>query len=693
MRGIARQIVLTSAVIMAGFYAAHPTRAVSCGTTGATLKVVVNNPTGSSVSSGTVTISGSIVNGQITCTDAASSYSATKTINTTPTEFFFDDLNSGAWVHKITVNDGAGHEYVQFQKGIVLNAAIDPNDPNSPADLDFPFSEASWTYFSHAIKVNETGDVTNGTCVLDDCTFREAINTVNLLSTSASSRALIYFTVSPGEMDPSLPQEIQLTKPYVTIDGTHSSGQPWIVGDTLGSQESFLRSIDLVNNHWIKIAASADYVTIKGLELTNTVESGTPQDSLLVDLGEGTRIEATRLDGGAGGVPSCGFGICGTFGLAQLSGADATFVNVEAKSGYGSAISSTSGGVPTILDSWLHHNLMDALDTSSGAVSRSRIELSGYNAANTQVGSASGMGHNGLNSLTELVTNGNIIRNNAIYGIEADDLAGGTISLNHDYICGNGSGGALIDLFASTSNAFGTGLTAAYNGGFGVQFTGFMGGDATFDNDSAFTANNGAGLVNGSNGNISAEGNQWRDVAGTSCTGSSDISGSSVDCDPAQNWADVAIALDATAPVFPSNVILAGQTIRLQGTGFNAIDGNPLDDPNDPNDPDFPTCTTGASASTENCCRKDRVNECDFSDPNEPTGVAGRGNCVALRDSHGVWNEASPAAVTPSMLTTGLPGNVNCIGEQSEMVRVVKLNSMGFPVLDEAFFCINKNPK
>jgi hypothetical protein len=186
----------------------------------------------------------------------------------------------------------------------------------------------------------------------------------------------------------------------------------------------------------------------------------------------------------------------------------------------------------------------------------------------------------------------NLVRNNGGDGVQASTTGLGT-DLTDDYLCGNGGRGAGITINVNAI-ANGTGLAAAYNASNGVQFTGSStsGAAATFDNDSAFASNGLCGFKNSSTVTVNARNNQWSGAASGLCSSSSDrcSGGGTINCDPVQNYLDVAVAIDAGQPTFPSNVVLKGQTVRVQGAGFNAVDGNPPDTQASPYD-----CAIGTS--------------------------------------------------------------------------------------------------
>jgi hypothetical protein len=650
---------------------------VSCNG-GASARVVVNNPTGSTISTG-VSISGSAINGLISCTDQQSSYSMSNvTLNPGNNAFVIGGLNTGMWVHAIAVSIGA-NQYNQYQKGVVLKA------PDSGAN---PYSRVDWRYFPQSIRVKTTGDSLGGTCGTN-CTFRQALSTANGMSTSASNPLLIYFTVSPGTMTQTATLAVNAgggtQTGHITIDGTNSSGNPWIVGDALSSQDSFPVVIDLANKTKLSLFGSNN--TLKGLAILNTTASGTPQVELIADNSGATNttLHSLRLDGGAGSFSSCSSGCASR--LVNLSQGGATITNLEGRSahGYGVYVPTGLASPPSIRDSWFHHNLNHNLLVNNSTLTRNFVELAGYRTSdNSFINTAAGIfGSGGSN----IATSRNVVRNNSDQGLSVTAASGQSpiLSLSHDYLCGNGLEGGII--YGGGGSATGTGLTAAYNDSYGLHFhSSILNGSMTFNNNSAFTANSLQGLRNSSTAvTVSATNNQWRGVTGTplpSCTTSGDVSGN-VSCNPAQDYVNVPAVIDPNNPTFPSNVLRSGQTIRVQGEGFNAIHGNPLASEG--------SCTIGPGASASNCCRKtSKANTCAGS---PPQGEAGKGNCTAIRDRAGTWNVASPVAVTPTTISTALPTSIACIGQFNELIRVSKRKGDGTQSTSERPYCTNTDPK
>jgi hypothetical protein len=174
--------------------------------------------------------------------------------------------------------------------------------------------------------------------------------------------------------------------------------------------------------------------------------------------------------------------------------------------------------------------------------------------------------------------------------------------------------------------------------------------------------------------------NQWRNPATDICPGSNVIRDPALDID-ADN---VDILLDTTQPVFPSNIVVKGQTIRIKSSngGFNAIRANPT--------AAEAACTTGSSPATSCCYRKNKSNTCSG------VHMALAGNCVEIVDALGNVKPLQVTSVTPTMIVAEIPGHETaftrvplCHGDQQEKVWVSKTNSLGQPISKEADFCKN----
>jgi hypothetical protein len=122
------------------------------------------------------------------------------------------------------------------------------------------------------------------------------------------------------------------------------------------------------------------------------------------------------------------------------------------------------------------------------------------------------------------------------------------------------------------------------------------------------------------------------------------------------------------------NGIVKGQTLRVQGEGFNAIAGNPLGADG--------SCAVGSGdVSNNNCCRKKtKANVCEGGSPPAPPS-SNSSQCVALLDPSAQWRPVDVTSVSPSMIIGEIPGpSMLCIGDAAgydQKIRVAKRDSAG----------------
>lgn len=279
------------AIIVLAFVMAHlqhtPTAlGISCANGGATTEVCIDNTNGPN--SASITISGTAVGSTLTCSSGtASTYSRSVTVNAGQSPCFTvpnngDLLNTGVYIHKIEVSGGQ----LQHQRVPVIYSTG-------------TLSRVQWTYVpsSNVITVTNSGDGA-GTCPhASNCTLRTAVSTANGLSGSAP--ALIQLAAAISGVTMSGSTALSITRNRITIDGTDSNGNPWIVGDAnaaaASTQSPFPRSVDL--NNATQFSVSSNDNTIKGLHIKNSHTSGTNQaKDLFVFSGLRNFIHAVRID-------------------------------------------------------------------------------------------------------------------------------------------------------------------------------------------------------------------------------------------------------------------------------------------------------------------------------------------------------------------------------------------------------------
>lgn len=689
--------------------------AIMCNGDGAVLEVKVRNDTNDTP---TVAIAGSVVDA--TCGSAYGSYNTTCSLaaNTTTTcAVDRPGIASGEWWHQISYDLGSSSPFLdvkQYQKSLVVFHAS-------------AVSTIEWTYFPKAIRVNRAGGDGPTTCPVNappsanSCDIRDAIYTAQPSNPGGGSDPiLIMVSTSPGALNDG---HISNSRANLTIDGTDANGKPWKVADpaiaAAGGQDTFSRVIEFAPDYGFKI--NNTNVTFRGLEIRQAVDPETGVSNSVVEIGEtgyGFRLVNSRIDGmmeqdcfdeqNNCGEISSGIEVVPRSEPLPHGATSVQLDNSEIRSAIYAGIEVRKYGSATIRDSWLHNNYgsnVVAQNAAGLALQRSVVERSGLRASDdvlpvlTGVPAGVVLSRPGTDGPTDMTfqSSMSIYRNNFFFGVWGIG-DGTTLFPNDDVFCGNLSAGIYTSESGSATGhpviSSGGGLAATYNGFRGAQIIGngvnvlpdtSVGYD--FNADSAFTANRDCGLFNRSQViEIPAIANQWRDVdpndpndppSFDDCESSG---GGAVDTSSPQNWQDTHPGIIET---FPSNALLANQTVRVHGQFFNAIAGNPLSaDPNDPNDPGAP-CELGVDISgtwngegtpqAGSCCNDaTRANTC---------GNPIVGNCVQLTDSQSNVHDLAVKGVTPRLLEVELPGStLSCIGGSGERVTVIKLNSLGNPV-------------
>jgi len=679
-------------------------QATSCPSGGATLNVYVYNPGTTVVPS--VTISGRWNWATCAGNGTASTYSQTVT-NLNPGEnrkVTVGNVLTGVWTHHVTFGT-----QTQSQNGVVLiksckgginpgaPCTVDSDCPGSPPTIPpgvCPYPTVNWTAFPNVITVNLAGD--NGTNPADclpnnpaTCTLRKAILRANQVS-GPTTRTLIQFAVSPGTMASGGLNVTGLAgNGYITIDGTDSNGNPWIVGDpnaaAIGAQSTFSRTVDLAGVSLFNI--TSPYVTIKGLDIRNTLPTPvpgttpTPQTKNLIfyntSAAQNGSVNAVRIDGGNTTI-SCPPSGCPTpvvsRDLINVDAAEVTITNVEGVAVIDKGVKAANGGFATVQDSWIHNNYRGGIQATYGGSSygtivanRNTVEKNGYRASDgAQVDpAANGLASNGASQFT---TDGNVSRLNSQHGAIVN--ASSSLYAYNDYLCGNRFNGYAAAA-AGTQTAFAQGVSAGYNALYGIALSGFSsadfgGGPLGSTGNSFFgeNANSSCDFYNGTSNPVSATNDQWANDSPRVC--------GNVNTTGVQHGADVAMSLNNTATV-PTNSIRGGQTFRVLGLGFNADGGNPAPS----------GCTTGADLTNSCCLKKDKSNTCDPNTPHTPLA----GNCVEM----GIG--AIPVtSVTPTTIVTQVGGSGwACLGAQQteyERVFVSKTTSQG-PRTVSGPYCLN----
>ena len=680
-RGRPRRTSL-AALLAATWLAAVPAGrvgAVACPTGGAKVKVCINNPTGTTTPS--ITVSGAAIYPQgVTCTGpppVSGSYSQTLTVGPNSTQCTSaipaNGLLTGLYVHRINVTST---KQDQYQKGAVLFTS----SPTAIARVD-------WTYFPNVIRVGASGDAGGGSCPLNSpasgtCDVRSAITAANAVI--GTTPVLVQFNVSPGTLSGT---NLTISRTNVTLDGTDVNGNPRIVGDpnaaAAGTQGPFPTVLDFGGSSGFRL--TADGITLQGLDLRQNPGSESALAHLIWNQGQitGTVVRATRLDAGTDvdclNIP----GSCAEqFDLVQVPGRslaaatpDIVLDNVEARSAVDKGLQLGSNTWTQINRSWIRNNFhanIQALSVDELSLDSSVIERAGLRASDDkQVDTAA----HGLNLLTDgfVVSTGTIIRNNVVNGVRASGVV--EYRPKNDYICGNGSDGLLTVPSGGIGpdiNGFG-GVTASYNQASGANIVDSV---ANLADDSSFTANADCGLAGDTSIEVYAANNQWRDGPPPS-----DACGD-VDSAGEQDETNMAITLIGTNP---TNALLLGQTVRVLGAGFNSITGNPL--------AGAAGCETGFgnldAGQSQSCCNMTaRANGCGTGGQNP---IDDNGNCVEIRGYNGTWYASAVKSVTPAMIEAQIPvGTFPCMGGQpTEQVSVCKKAMGAAKICQVINYCSN----
>lgn len=664
-----------------------PAGGVACPDPGSRVAVCIQNPTASTTPQ--ITVSGGVGGTESTCQGPgpiSGAYSKTLTLMPGETRCFdgptalpdtVKGLVSGRYVHHIVV---AATGQAQAQQGAVLFSSTGN------------WSRVEWTYFPTVVTVTNSGDSGCGEalCSGANCTLRRAVNYSNLAS-SATNPVLIQFsTTTPIQLTQSCP--LNLTAGDVTIDGTDGNGNPTIVGDKnaamAGNQDSFPRVIDLQGIGSFSITSPRN--TLRGLHIKNSVSAGTAQSKHLIAVSTAAAIDNvilnSRIEGGNTLTCPGGAGCSNGWDLVNVGQANLalTLDNVEAHSGLDQGAEAFSGGCFDVANSWFHHNYRGGIRASSGLglvdLVRNTIELSGRRASDNAVMSATADGVSAVGNGPRVIGEENIIWLNRENGSE---LSGASTSADHlcDYVCGNGRAGFAAANPVSGCAAFRTILDAAavYNAQPGVYLQGcYNASSFDLEGANAFARNDivsSCDLRNDSDSFIFARSNYWG-------TNPPSVCGSSpTEPIPALDAVAVNLQLVAVNPVAPTNALLRGETIRLVGSGFNAIAGNP------PISGSPPDCQLGDSP-TQSCClvKPALANVCG-SGVHNPILVGG--NCVELLDRNGTWNKLKVTAVSPGMIVTEVPQPLfPCSGGDSQ-IWVGKRRTVSDVDFEQVTYCVN----
>lgn len=708
------------------------------------MRVCIKNPTG--MTAPAITVAGQAVNNQITCTgpDMLNSYSYTfmqvppgvdpdedhcKVLPETAT-----GIVSGMYVHRIVVTS-TDPDQEQYQQGPVLFDASE----NWPT--------ITWTYFPHVFEVTNTGDSSASG------TLRTAIAMASSVATATSPALVRFTSSGQGEIEitgilPMIGPWVTIDgtdnqgNPWIVGDRA---------AYLAGYQDPFPVTIDLNNVASLRLRGDSTLkgLHIKNTVTSGSLQSR----NLVISFDPGNIIRAVKIDGGnTFNCTSAGCSGPYSLFQIQEEGT-ASLINVEGHSALDKGVKVSTFNAPngatliaTIEDSWFHHNYRGGIQATTppptpgvipqpmADVRRTHVELSGRRCSPDQERTCSSCAVGNLNqgdpcakdSDCDDMTEGdglgtcdtdNAIVDNGANGLAANARKSSVVSqeslfwLNRnngisarngeamymgeaDHSCGNRFSG----LGLNQGNSAGTDADAhggafVYNGGEGVFLAGTLSSSgAHLTPNNVFTQNDptddpendpSCEVRNDGTELLDVRQNQWPSPTPSTC-GSGPID----DAEP-QDYVNDLVELDLLEPFFPSNVILEGQTIRIHGAGFNAVDGNPA--PNVEND----DCARGDDP-TESCCllAPAAANVCGYNG-SEYVPVEDAGMCVQIRvpNASFAWQPLSVTALTPTMIVTEIPEDYvvfGCKGDDAT-IKVSKQRDSG-PQSKEGKFCTNEKP-
>ena len=563
-----------------------------CPTDGAAVQIAADNQTG--IAAISVTLSGHLANA--TCRNASGleeGYSVSNAAN--PQSLM--RLAPGLWVHTLSVNTPATGQQ-QHQTSLLL-AGGEPN-------------RVRFTAFASVAIVRGTADTVGSD------SLRDALATAN----AATKPALIQF--DDEAFPPGTPAVITLASALPTINGDNITLDAIDANGGAGN-----RVVDAAGLPIGALSVTGAANTIRGLRLRNTGANNRDVLSISGANARGNRIErcVIELSGTADGV-----GIDAGAGADFLATANVVR-DSEISAASDKGIKVTTNAYARLENNWVHDNANGAIQaTLSGHIlARDNLVERGGGAS-----AQNGLSLNGAAPETplipsEMITDGNISRFNAANGISVRGLSVGLLS--NDYISANGTTGLRVYTDDSTMPAVViAGMTSACNGVDGAYIGGgtqadLGGGVFGSPGNNAFTQNNlpggGENLRNASGTLLTVENAQWEHCGreaqcNDAAIAAYDISdhGALTVFAPAQ--AHRSGRAPAVTGVRPGKA-MAGELLRISGSGFNVIDGHAADS----------TCP-------------------DVADRNRCVPL--RGNCVRINNV-----PAGVEAVTPTMLVVRLP--------------------------------------
>jgi len=558
------------------------------------VQIAADNQTG--IAAISVTFSGRLVNA--TCRNA-SGLEETYSVSNAANPQSLTRLAPGLWVHTLKVDTPATGQQ-QHQTSLLL-ASAEPN-------------RVRFTAFASVAIVRATADT------VGSGSLRDALAAV-AVETAATKPALIQF--DDAAFPPGTPAVITLTSALPTINGANITLDAIDADGAAGN-----RVVDAAGLPIPALSITGAANIIRGLRLRNT--GGNNRDVLSISgaSARGNRIERCIIEqSGTGDGVGIDDGAGGDF-LATANVVRDSDISTASDKG----IKVTTNAYARLENNWVHDNANGAIQaTLSGHILArdNLVERSGGASAQN------GLSLNGAASETplipsELITEGNISRFNAANGISVRGLSVGLLS--NDYLSANGSTGLRVYTDDGMPAVVIAGMTTACNGvdgafiGAGTQAD-LGGGVYGSPGNNAFTQNNlpgGENLRNASGTLLTVQNAQWEHCGREAQCDDAAIAAYDINDHGALTvFAPAQAHRNGHAPavtgVRPSKA-MAGELLRIFGSGFNVIDGHAADS----------TCP-------------------DVADRNRCVPSL-RGNCARI---NGV--PAAVEAVTPTMLVVRLP--------------------------------------
>lgn len=516
-------------------------------------------------------------------------------------------LAPGVWVHTVQVHKPETGQ-VQHRETLLLSAGAGDN-------------EARFTVFPAVATVRTVEDGVAADSLRDALTTAQAAPKPFLIQfADAAFPAGVKTTITLASALPRLQAD------DVTIDGIDATGA------------AGMRIVDAAGLDIPALSIAGARNRVIGLGLTGA--GGSNRDVLSINGAGawGNRIERCTVTTATTGD---GIGIDDNAGM-DLAGTANVVIRSAISGAADKGIKVTTGAYARIEESLIRDNRNGGIQVTLGGrvLARDNIVEENTGPDDTARNGISANGGDGV--LSELATNGNIVRRNGANGIVV--LGTARAELANDYLAANATAGLRVyNRGSDAATAIAQGLAAACNGTHGASVEDTSGvdfGGPSSAGHNAFTQNgrSGAGdnFRNATAAPVMALNNQWEQcgrstVCDDGAVAAYDISDHGVHTAfvPAQaHRSQRAPVVTAARPLAGR----AGELVRLFGTGFNAIDGHSND---------------------AQCVDLETRNSCS------PL----RGNCVLI---DGV--EARVEAVTPTMLAVRMP--FACVEPVSISVRI-----------------------